>query len=724
MTEEEEFEFQLMYEKEMAQRASAPEKQQPVQQKPYDPYTFENIAGSAVEPLMTLASGAGASIAGGLSGLGTIAGNTLGMDLGNPAENVRKVQESLTYQPKSGGGQIATNFITYPLQKLGEFAKYGGEKQMEAFGSPELATGVETGINAIPMLFGVRGAKGLESRSNIPAVRYVGDKAARAKDFTVNAIRSRLPGGAEKTASKGVGEMIGEQRYPIVMDMLKKGKRGETAGQAASGSGSYELAALQKMAEQRLPSEYGAIKKNQIAGYDKLLEERFNADPGKLAIAKELLRKEAGRRYGKVRKEKIDPRSRAQIVEDLAKRADMLAEKSKSLKEKALQDWGNVKTTEAIQTKVPSTETLLKQLEDPNRPPMLKPQAGATRSMIGDIGQKPDISYATARTKAPTAFAKQEGPKILSPEEKAMTAANEIKSIARDRMLAEKAHTEIGNILRLNKRGLSETGMKDFLEKPSIQKAVREARLAAKEKGEYFPQSPDQPFSVGNLQRIKRAISESIETQKKSEKGLAKTKEAEMTNTVEAFNDWIRSRSEGFARTEDWYKQQIKPINQIEAGIKLREGLKPKLGEKVADRQFITTFEKMQKKGKLKDLTPEQIDAYATVKNALDRDVILKEQATAGSAAMNKTLGTMFDVPTVGILHRTVVIMNAIIKRVEGKNTDVALSTIAEKMKNPQEFANFLEKASPVERAKLNEAMTQARNQILAAGAIQTAEEQ
>jgi len=43
----------------------------------YDPYTFKNIAGSAVEPLMSMASGIPALAAGGLTGIKTIAQNAI-----------------------------------------------------------------------------------------------------------------------------------------------------------------------------------------------------------------------------------------------------------------------------------------------------------------------------------------------------------------------------------------------------------------------------------------------------------------------------------------------------------------------------------------------------------------------------------------------------------------------------------------------------------------------
>ena len=85
---------------------------------------------------------------------------------------------------------------------------------------------------------------------------------------------------------------------------------------------------------------------------------------------------------------------------------------------------------------------------------------------------------------------------------------------------------------------------------------------------------------------------------------------------------------------------------------------------------------------------------------------------------MNEVLGSMFDVPKISILERSIVVLNALLKKIEGKNTKLSMELISEKMSNPKEIARIMKAASPAE-AKI---LKQFQNEILTGSAVAAAE--
>lgn len=113
----------------------------------------------------SIGTGAVASLAGGLSSAGTLVGNAgnailnrFGANLGydDPAENFRKVQTDLTYKAENPGAQALLGKITYPSEKLAQFANYAGGQTASGTGSPALGAAVNTGIQALPYALGAR----------------------------------------------------------------------------------------------------------------------------------------------------------------------------------------------------------------------------------------------------------------------------------------------------------------------------------------------------------------------------------------------------------------------------------------------------------------------------------------------------------------------------------------------------------------------------------------
>lgn len=142
--------------------------------KPYQEghYSAKNMTGAAVEPMLAMGTGLAGSIAGGIAGLGTMAGNAMGMTNANPADMVNKVQNAMTYQPRTEGGQNALSVLSMPGQAIAGAANYAGQHVSDATGSPALGAGVNTAIQGIPLIAGAKSysssvAKGVADRSAI-----------------------------------------------------------------------------------------------------------------------------------------------------------------------------------------------------------------------------------------------------------------------------------------------------------------------------------------------------------------------------------------------------------------------------------------------------------------------------------------------------------------------------------------------------------------------------
>lgn len=95
----------------------------------------------------------------GIAGLGAAAGRGLGLTDALPGDVVRRVQEALTYQPRTKAGEAVTGVISYPFEKLAQAGDWAGERTAEATGSPGLGAAVNTAIQSAPALLARRGGR-------------------------------------------------------------------------------------------------------------------------------------------------------------------------------------------------------------------------------------------------------------------------------------------------------------------------------------------------------------------------------------------------------------------------------------------------------------------------------------------------------------------------------------------------------------------------------------
>jgi len=112
-----------------------------------------------MDPLRQMGSAAIAAPIAGIAGLGTMAGNAMGLTDKQPGDVVRSVQSALTYQPRTKAGQVASNAVAYPFEKLAQGADYVGGRAAELTGSPAAGAAVNTALQAAPALLMRRGGR-------------------------------------------------------------------------------------------------------------------------------------------------------------------------------------------------------------------------------------------------------------------------------------------------------------------------------------------------------------------------------------------------------------------------------------------------------------------------------------------------------------------------------------------------------------------------------------
>jgi hypothetical protein len=127
-------------------------------------------------------------IAGPVSGLAGIAGTLLPGPEGQGARFTEKVGQALTYEPKTEVGQRTSAAVAKPFEALDRFATevgYRSGKPTDTLG----ATAVKTAIEALPMLFGIRGGRGAMTRApeRVPTTAELGARSSQAYQQAENA---------------------------------------------------------------------------------------------------------------------------------------------------------------------------------------------------------------------------------------------------------------------------------------------------------------------------------------------------------------------------------------------------------------------------------------------------------------------------------------------------------------------------------------------------------
>ena len=174
------------------------------------------VAGGALEPMVTMATGALATPAAGIAGLATGAAQALGVDkvplIGslvpkeNPADVVRGVQSRFTYQPQTQGGKDALSVIGAPFEALERVTDEAGGRVADMTGSPGYGATTKAALSIIPAMLLSRGAKPNSMPSPLPLMRKGAESLMRSS-LKPNARDVKL-GNADKAVTTMLDEGI------------------------------------------------------------------------------------------------------------------------------------------------------------------------------------------------------------------------------------------------------------------------------------------------------------------------------------------------------------------------------------------------------------------------------------------------------------------------------------------------------------------------------------
>lgn len=172
-------------------------------------YSLKNLVGAAVEPIMSLISGA---IAGPVSGFAGMAGTAIPGPKGQGAAWTQGVGQALTYEPRTQGGRTALGAIAYPFEKVAEGADWAGERVSEVAG-PAAGAGVNAALQVAAPGAMIKGMRGFPARGQIdkPPVQLLADKGVT---MTPGQISGGLLGRIEQKV----------QSVPILGDAIREAK--------------------------------------------------------------------------------------------------------------------------------------------------------------------------------------------------------------------------------------------------------------------------------------------------------------------------------------------------------------------------------------------------------------------------------------------------------------------------------------------------------------------
>jgi hypothetical protein len=218
------------------------------------------VADTIGEPMLHIASGMAAMPIAGLAGLAT----------GGNGDVVNRVQNALTYEPRSAGGKAVTSAVTYPFRKLAEGADYVGEKAADLTGSPAIGAAVNTAIQAVPaLLMRGRGAKaqvGDEAvtafKANENAKEYVNNRTDSSWDAIPQATREVLRQiGVD--ASNFDNLSATEAQRQIQLASLPKPIENASRGQLSRDPLQLQREEMLKSTEAGQPLREGAVQQNR-----------------------------------------------------------------------------------------------------------------------------------------------------------------------------------------------------------------------------------------------------------------------------------------------------------------------------------------------------------------------------------------------------------------------------------------------------------------------------
>lgn len=493
------------------------------------------------------------------------------------------------------------------------------------------------------------------------------------------------------------------------------------AGEAAAGAGSAEFSAMQNSAEGVLPSEYVARNKARDAARLSAVRS-VGKDEEALKLAEALRDRNAANNYGKIRSTEVAPQADDALIE--AEIANATRQKGE-----ALQMAGKFKTDAAhqealarggmVEPPATNTGTGVTTVQPRGVPEQRVTQSAypaeglpTTEGAMRSDGMPGSAYPVPGQPRVPPRYTEnaQRVPEARAAIEDAM-------SVYETRKIEENWLRDMQAKLLEQSGGASKTGLEDFINRPSIQDALGDARKSAAEAGLPFPKSPDEPFSIQNLQDIKESLDRGISAASKAESAGRRPEvgSGKLASTRDKFVAWLESKSPEWGAARTQYREDSAPINQMKVGQFLEGKLTNALDEEAPQRaaayanalrdapgsvaQRVTGTPRFQKLTEM--LNPEQLRAVESVRDDLASMAEQQRLARAGSrsgknvmqAFTNSIDATGHSGQLPNLLSRPAMAFNFIMRRLKGQMDEKLAREIAQEMLDPKATGQAIERA-------------------------------
>ena len=202
--------------------------------------TWHSLAGPT-EAALSIGTGMLGQAAGGLSGLADAGARFFDKSLPAPASVVHRVENALTYQPRTQGGKLGLAAVSYPFRELAKGANWAGGKVASLTGSPLAGALTNAGIQGLPML----------ASGDLPALRDTPTDtgptispevaAAREAGIKLTPTQAQAPGGA---IGRGIESLTGTAKLERALSRANAPTIARLAGEDLGIDGPLGRAAL------------------------------------------------------------------------------------------------------------------------------------------------------------------------------------------------------------------------------------------------------------------------------------------------------------------------------------------------------------------------------------------------------------------------------------------------------------------------------------------------
>lgn len=181
------------------------------QEKSYGQKFIDKFVAPQFEAGGSIASG---MVSGPLAGISGLAGTVIPGPQGQGADWAHRVQNAMTYQPRTEGGKAITGAVAAPFELLAKGADAAGQFTTDVTGSPMAGTAVNTMIQGAPMAVG----------KVLPKAPVVSPSLARAAEIGLKVTPEEAGAGV---VSKTAASLAGEPRLARKISNANEGRVNE-----------------------------------------------------------------------------------------------------------------------------------------------------------------------------------------------------------------------------------------------------------------------------------------------------------------------------------------------------------------------------------------------------------------------------------------------------------------------------------------------------------------